>query len=251
MAHKEKINEDNMIDRFFVGIEWEVQLCLLNCPQKEVYVTSAPRWFTTNALKGLKHWDQLVEIEKSKMYDSCGRVLSSYPKVVLFRPQPHKFDGHPTDVSVDMGNIELASWPVLLEGLSQEIERMESHLQRVVKSIAMQYGPTGAFLPASYKGVYKHFNVSFCNRWKDGKMFLSERNIPSINNLKRKRLHIKMSYGEGDYKSICELVVNMMKYKYNINFINYLHEKSNLMVDPILLGYSMTGDSYITKTHLF
>ena len=125
-------------------------------------------------------------------------------------------------------NIELRTDPVKLDDLNTEIQKCQKVMEDIVKDIAKVAGPTGIFLPAF--PCTKHVNVSFKE--------VNDR-YASTYSIKGGdyglRHHIKVPYNFTDYKSISQKP----------------YDDYTAMKEPILLGYSYTGEVYTSRRELF
>ncbi|HLE87626.1 MAG TPA: hypothetical protein VI727_08155 [Candidatus Brocadiaceae bacterium] len=142
--------------------------------------------------------------------------------VVIFLS--NKYSGY-IDKAVE--NIELRTDPVKLEDLNTEIQKCQKVMEDIVKDIAKVARPVGIFLPAY--PCTKHVNVSFKN---------VNNKYASICPLKGGdygfRHHVKVPYNFMDYKSLLNPCGNFAP-----------------LIEPILLGYSYTGEVYTSMRELF
>lgn len=136
-----------------------------------------------------------------------------------------KYSGYTDKV---VANIELRTDPVKLENLPIEIHNCQKVMEDIVKDIAKIVGPVGVFLPAF--PCSKHVNVSFKGMLSD---ILFPRYVikPGIYGY---RQHARVPYNFTDYKSLFTPCDNLTPLK-----------------EPILLGYSYTGETYTSRRELF
>ena len=150
--------------------------------------------------------------------------LKSKCDVIIFVPYKYK-------AMVDNANIEFRTPPVKLEDLPAAIKTEQDKMAALVKDIAKAQGPTGIFLPAY--PCTKHVNVSmpewnaelfkYNGCWKEG--------------LYGDRFHINVGYGFREYGKL---------------MTSELPTEDRWCKDskPILLGYSMAGETYVRRSEL-
>ena len=214
-------------NEWIIGLEWEPQFTLLKHPKKKVEVL--PENVRSPGLQKV-----LKRIRKAK--DSVCITL------------PNEY------VDTFVSNFEIRTPPVRFPLLERAIKGVEVVVEDIVKYIARKHGPVGVFLPSTIVGaVHKHVNLSFpeilpgvlpdCT-----KMFWKLSTPPTgvdttfINNT---RLHLAVPYDFCDYRG---LILDMIKFMKERD-VQVLMKKP-MREDPIFLGYSYTGETFVWKEKL-
>lgn len=159
------------------------------------------------------------------------RVLSSISEIstaskskgndacCLFLPEKYK-------KYVDVDNLEFRTKPVKFDDLKDEIKRVQDGMETVVKEIAKEVGPVGVFLPGD--PCTKHVNISGIHHLGPSEIKEGEFG---------ERIHIRVPYSYNDYMDIKSWSV-------------FRDIFSQVHIKPILLGYSMTGETYERRSEL-
>lgn len=164
----------------------------------------------------------------SRHYDfTCGKLFNGdMTKYLIELYVPLKYREN-----VDTTNIEFRTTPVQLKDLPEAIKTEQDKMEALVKNIAKAVGPTGIFLPAL--PCTKHVNVSM-PEWNTE---LFKYNGSWKNGVHGGRFHINVGYGFTEYDKLlrAELPAEDRWCRNN---------------KPILLGYSMAGDTYVRRHEL-
>ena len=195
-----------------IGIEWEPQLTLLNYPNMAICPHRDGRHKLIST--------QIGRVETV----TDDNMMTATDGIFLYLPSKYF-------KNIDNFNLEFRTQPIKLEDLPAAIKTEQDKMEALVKDIAKSQGPTGIFLPAY--PCTKHVNVSMpeCNDelfkyngcWKQG--------------LHGGRFHINVGYGFREYGKLmtAELPTDDRWCKDS---------------KPTLLGYSMTGETYIRRSGL-
>lgn len=175
-----------------IGLEYEPQLTLLNYPKKSVFI----------------------------VMDNKSIVVEYFRTNCVVLTLPYKYCNNR-----DQDNLEFRTPPVKFENLPEEIAKLQTEMESLIKEIAKVVGPVGIFLPA--QPCTKHINLSGLGKPVTRKD--AEVKLGNYGN----RYHLKVPYSFTDYNHIA-----------TTPFYYFLQKK------PILLGYSMTGDSFVRRCEL-
>src|SRR5579863_3434999 len=187
------------------------------------------------------------------------------------------------------GNLEVRSNPVTIEGLADEIRRCYEILQWVIKRIAEAVGPTYVLLPKTAltgddSGPNKHINLSADIRSNPYRSKVQLKRAWGGG----RRLHLTAPYNFRDYTGLMEVYRNAYAEAWSELMEKFprigkkatlqattLSEEMDLnkllsriaayaaadyierwadehpMTKPLVLGYSMTGEEFVSVRHLF
>lgn len=222
----------------YIGIEWEVQLTLLDYPQCCVRVLYGEG------------------VEQPTAYHSQKERM-----VYLTFPYSYAQEYLTDPVCL---NLELLSVPASLTGLPAECRAATTRLARVLKEIATRYGPVGAFWPrdrhqeGTRQPYYlsKHVNISRTPEWVDEKergfsRHLWEEQVAI-------RFHMCVGYRARDYPALFEQFTGM-SFLHHVNwpFRNaykqavYGISSAEKDMGPTLLGYCYPDGNPIMLRGLF
>ena len=198
--------------------------------QVKPYITAKPH--TLYPLIGLEWEPQLTLLNypnRSVFIMSGEHIdntihLETLEKEVIFCKCVYIYLPKEYQKNIDNSNLEFRTPPVSFEELPKEIEKAQTEMENLIKAIAKELGPTGVFLPAS--PCSKHVNVSGVKyttyiRMKPGEF--------------GERYHFKVPYTFTNYSEFLDTNYRTLP----------IEQKS-----PILLGYSMTGETYIKRSDL-
>lgn len=176
-------------------------------------------------LIGLEYEPQLTLLNypKKRVHVVCSRyntrVRQTRPNGVIL-DLPYKFI-----TKIDQDNLEFRTSPVKLEELPKEIEKLQLEMESLVMEITKAVGPVGIFLPA--QPCTKHINLSGL----DKPITIADVEIKTCGY--GNRYHFRVPYSFTDYNHIATAPF-------------YYFQQT----EPILLGYSMTGDSFVRRCEL-
>lgn len=214
------------IEDIHVGLEWEVQLALLEYPNRIIDV------------------EETDKIRPSLFEGDEGQIVIEVPKEAFWNIYRRR-----TGEFVDLSNLEYRTRPVPLRYLFEEIERIEEHnLIPLIQYLAENlHVSIGVFLPASYGTADdtpgKHVNFSLSD--------IQSNPFRSALHLKgskvKRRVHVTVPYNFTAYEELA-IVTRKHTKKYPSFAISTWVNKwatAHPMKKPILVGYTRTGKYWV------
>lgn len=204
-----------------MGIEWEVQLVLPKYPKKAVHVTTAV-------------WGALGVDEYEE-------------HIVLCIPMKKK-------AYIDMQNLEFRTKKTRLPTLRAEIKRVEElELAPLILDLARELDTAiGVFLPmvVGETAPSKHVSISLHDLFGSNP-FSTRITLKASRTGWRKRVHITVPYNFTAYRELIEIILeNKEEGKaFVAEWLSRWADK-NPMEEPLFVGYTQTGDFWVSMEGL-
>jgi|SRR5581483_213398 len=248
-------------DELYVGIEWETQLSVPALGNKQIFAMyqdpdgfDRKRELTSIYLSFFTNYP-IKDVMNNDLFDVFP-ILHDPPKPLYFKSSPMEY----FPISLDVGNIEVRSFPTKLRDVNQSIKAAESELAAFTNSFTPQHD-YGLFLPTSLLddtnciAPSKHLNFSAIGIVDS---ILAKEYFPKYKNMRSievasedaygdytneyfylspgysdmnhcYRLHISVPYNYTDYDHIGSLVYTIIKSKSKSKAMDYMYSLSEYL----------------------
>lgn len=233
-----------------VGIEWEPQITLLKYPCKAIYVYSMH--FSTS-------------IYATRSYECRTPGERAGMQLVLDESQLRKITSDRVYIDDGVANLEVATKPVEIQDLAEEIEKCAKSLQKVSEYIAtVTQSQVGVFLPVSTSHLLDLHVIPLLKPAKHINIDIPLESLHSLPDEERaffarkagvygRRLHVPVPYNFTEYADLLEEVRKVYReMKSELAIVEYVSDfvEAYSMKKPILLGY-VRHEKYVRIRSLF